>query len=254
VLLPVLLPPGVPIKAPLVDGLAGTLYAMDASVRALVEQLPHERKAHPTVAILGGGGYIGARLVAVLAPVRAVVTKDSKNGENVHVTYSPKNALSLDVLEREKDQPEREHDDGDISVPDAICAIRSTTSKSAFQRIIALDTRFAGDRRNEGAVLYTAEAADLQAADVVLVITRNGNDVAEYIQHAMPGQVRMCLFVLPAALLLVNWVYFAVGAGCVATVWVAAVLAVWLLCVLMLIIHRSQSQIAVDVVLCCCWC
>lgn len=241
-LLPVLLPPGVPIKAPLVDGLAGTLYAMDASVTALVEQLPHERKAHPTVAILGGGGYIGARLVAVLAPVRAVATKDSKN------------ALSLDVLEREKDQPERDHDDGDISVPDAICAIRSTTSKSAFQRIIALDTRFAGDRRSEGAVLYTAEAADLQAADVVLVITRNGDDVAEYIQQAMPGQVRMCLFVLPAALLLVNWVYSAVGAGCVATMWVAAVLAVWLLCVLMLIIHRSQSQIAVDVVLCCCWC
>jgi hypothetical protein len=49
------------------DGVAGTVFAMEASIRALAQQLPPERKAHPTVAILGGGGYIGARLVAVLA-------------------------------------------------------------------------------------------------------------------------------------------------------------------------------------------
>jgi hypothetical protein len=58
---------GVPIKAPIVDGLSGTVYAMEATIRALVSNLPAERKSHPTIAILGGGGYIGARLVSVLA-------------------------------------------------------------------------------------------------------------------------------------------------------------------------------------------
>jgi hypothetical protein len=189
-----LLPPGVAISAPIVDGLAGTLYAMEASIRALVDQLPSERRARPTVAILGGGGYIGARLVAVLAPQHiTATTKDSKD------------TLSLDVLldqQQELNQPACDQDCVDIPVPDAICAIGTTVvaaPKSAYRQIVALDTRFAGNRCSEGAVLYTAEPADLQAADVVLVITRNGDDVAEYVQHATPGQVGVCVCCLPVA-------------------------------------------------------
>lgn len=61
-----------------------------------------------------------------------------------------------------------------------------------LKQIIALDTRYAGNRHSRGCVLYTAEARDLEAADVVLVITRNGDDVSEYVEYAQPGQVRMC--------------------------------------------------------------
>jgi hypothetical protein len=60
---------------------------------------------------------------------------------------------------------------------------------TTFRQIIALDTRFAEKRHVKAGVLYTAEAADLEAADVVLVITRNGDDVNEYVKHAQPGQV-----------------------------------------------------------------
>jgi hypothetical protein len=63
------------------------------------------------------------------------------------------------------------------------------TPKFAYRQIIALDTRFVGNRHSKGAVLYSAEARDLRGADVVLVITRNGDDMEEYIQHAKPGQV-----------------------------------------------------------------
>jgi hypothetical protein len=61
---------------------------------------------------------------------------------------------------------------------------------TTFRQIIALDTRFADKRHVKAGVLYTAEAADLESADVVLVITRNGDDVNEYVKHAQPGQVR----------------------------------------------------------------
>lgn len=58
-----------------------------------------------------------------------------------------------------------------------------------YRQVIALDTRFADARHSRGGVLYTADPRDLEAADVVLVITRCGDDAAAYVQHARPGQV-----------------------------------------------------------------
>ena len=76
----------------------------------------------------------------------------------------------------------------DITLCDSRPAAAAGTPK--LKQIIALDTRYVGNRHTKGGVLYTAEAKDLQSADVVLVITRNGDDVAEYVKHAQPGQVR----------------------------------------------------------------
>jgi hypothetical protein len=93
----------------------------------------------------------------------------------------------LNVLQQGKDAtPMQELDCAKSTMPDV------TAPKAAYRQIIALDTRFVGNRHSKGAVLYSAEARDLRGADVVLVITRNGDDVAEYIQHAAPGQVCIC--------------------------------------------------------------
>jgi hypothetical protein len=80
------LPTGVPIKAPIMDGVAGTVFAMEASIRSLAQQLPPERKTRPTVAILGGGGYIGARLVAVLASELAPADVTASLNEGTQVS------------------------------------------------------------------------------------------------------------------------------------------------------------------------
>lgn len=153
---------GVPIKAPIVDGLSGTVFAMEATIRALVANLPAERRASPSVAILGGGGYIGSRLTSVLA--------SSGPGKDKQAQAQPRAAA----------QQQQQGVDVQVLLKDG--------PKPQFRQIIALDTRYAGNRHAKAGVLYTAEHADLSAADVVLVITRNGDDVAEYVQHSRPGQ------------------------------------------------------------------
>jgi hypothetical protein len=67
--------------------------------------------------------------------------------------------------------------------------VSSPGVRTTFKQAIALDTRYAGNRHAKAGVLYTAEQADLAAADVVLVITRNGDDAAGYVDYPRPGQV-----------------------------------------------------------------
>lgn len=161
---------------------------MEATVRALINNLPAERKANPTVAILGGGGYIGSRLSSVLATsppeinARSTVSTAASKGKSL---LTPQASFSLEV------EPT-----SDSAVTPAIGMTAAVTLRDkslevvpVLKQIIALDTRYVGNRHSKGGVLYTAEAADLESADVVLVITRNGDDVAEYVKHAQPGQV-----------------------------------------------------------------
>jgi hypothetical protein len=200
--------PGVPIKAPIVDGLSGTVYAMEATIRALVARLPAERRASPIVAILGGGGYIGARLASVLAtapptataPAAALAALPSKRAASkAGSLLEPQSSLSLDVEVAVAEATAADMT-AEVTLPGHRAAAASTldiasggaagSGHVAFKQIIALDTRYAGRRQAAGGVLYTAEPTDLSAADVVLVITRNGDDVVEYVRHARPGQVR----------------------------------------------------------------
>lgn len=187
---------GVPIQAPIVDGLSGTVFAMEATIRALVNNLPPERKANPSVAILGGGGYIGSRLVSVLAntPQQTALTTSSissKGGlllESKGSLLAPQSSFNLEV------EPTAAQADTRTVGMTAVVNLRDKAAPvvPTPKQIIALDTRYAGNRHSKAGVLYTAEAKDLEAADVVLVITRNGDDVAEYVKHAQPGQVGIC--------------------------------------------------------------
>lgn len=181
------------------DGLSGTVFAMEATIRALVDNLPQERKANPTVAILGGGGYIGSRLVSVLATrppgastggVAPLARRSTGKGGSL---LEPQSSFSLEV------EPQTADFKGNLL--SALNSRRSAVGMSAtvtlrereatvFRQIIALDTRYADKRHCKAGVLYTAEPRDLEAADVVLVITRNGDDVHEYVRHSQAGQVR----------------------------------------------------------------
>lgn len=160
---------------------------MEATVRALINNLPPERKDNPTVAILGGGGYIGSRLSSVLA-ASAPDTPATTAGKGKSL-LAPQSSFTLEVEPTNDDAAAGAQTIGmtaDITLRDA-----APTAAPVLKQIIALDTRYVGNRHSKGGVLYTAEAADLKAADVVLVITRNGDDVAEYVKHAQPGQVRL---------------------------------------------------------------
>lgn len=162
---------GVAIKAPLVDGLCGTVYAMKATIDALIRKLPAERKSQPTVAILGGGGYIAKRLVGVLAMGKRATAKHG-TAESDPLLGAP--AVALDIL------PE-----SDVNRP--------ARQPTAPHHIIALDTRYADKRHIAANVVYTADPAYLKSADVVMVLTRTGDDVEEYVEHSQPGQVRLIL-------------------------------------------------------------
>jgi hypothetical protein len=212
---------------------------MEATIRALVERLPAERRACPTVAILGGGGFIGSRLTSVLAvqpqheqeaAIAAAAAAAAAAPAAVKQHGPAGRVVSLLVLESQSSfnldlEPQAARvvrssllslgSGGGLSRRSAsrrpvgmtaTVTLRGAAATAAaaaaahagpaaavtaggFKRIIALDTRYEGNRHARGGVLYTAEASDLEAADVVLVITRNGDDVADYVQHAQPGQV-----------------------------------------------------------------
>lgn len=176
------------------DGLSGTVFAMEATIHALVENLPAERRSHPTVAILGGGGYIGARLVSVLATrppgassggVLPAARRSTGKGGSL---LEPQSSFNLDV------EPETSAADFKSSVGRPVGMSATVTLRerepTTFRQIIALDTRYADKRHIKYGVLYTAEPADLELADVILVITRNGDDVDSYVKHSQAGQVR----------------------------------------------------------------
>lgn len=179
---------GIPIKAPFVDGLSGTVYAMEATIKALISNLPPERKTNPTVAILGGGGYIGSRLVTVLATAAPETTASQTKA--LLSPQQPTGSFPGSNLARLLFRSEPANDDGKDGTTAAITLRAKKPAAPALKQIIALDTRYAGNRHSKAGVLYTAEPQDLEAADVVLVITRNGDDVAGYVKHAQPGQVR----------------------------------------------------------------
>lgn len=146
---------------------------MEASVRTLAQQLPTERQARPTMAILGGGGYVGARLVSVLAPEPAATRVNA-------VCHMQRLQDGDDTNRAAGDFDYIKHAGPDVDGPKA----------PAYRQVIALNSRFADNRHSKGGVLYTADPRDLECADVVLVITRCGDDAAGYVQHARPGQVR----------------------------------------------------------------
>jgi hypothetical protein len=165
---------------------------MEATIHALVDNLPAERKSHPTVAILGGGGYIGARLVSVLATrapgasgggVLRVARRSTGKGGSL---LEPQSSFNLEV------EPETAAADFRSSSLVGMTATITLRERepTTFRQIIALDTRYADNRNIKAGVLHTAEPADLELADVVLVITRNGDDIVEYVKHSQPGQVR----------------------------------------------------------------
>jgi hypothetical protein len=181
---------------------------MTTAIKALVDTLPAERKARPTLAILGGGGYIGARLVTVLASKQASAAgrdkdtgtdntdKDQKliglsqvAGLLNHNPHSPQpNARSSSSSDDLSDDTTASHDQ-DIATA-TVMVREEPASRFAYKQVIAMDLRYGGNRHEEGGVLYTADPRDLSAADVVLVITRNGDNVAGYVDYARPGQVR----------------------------------------------------------------
>lgn len=166
------------------DGLSGTLFAMEATVRALINNLPPERRAKPSVAILGGGGYIGSRLSSLLAAAPPA-SLSGHVGSKGKALSAPGPSFSLEV---EPTTAEGAGSTVDMTADVTLCA--KTAAAAPLKQIVALDTRYAGNRHTKGGVLYTAEPRDLEGADVVLVITRSGDDVAEYVKHAQPGQVR----------------------------------------------------------------
>eukprot|EP00775_Hariotina_reticulata_P011407 gene11407-11555_t len=192
---------GVPIKAPVVDGLSGTVFAMEAAIRALLDKLPPERQAQPTVAVLVGGGYIGARLVSVLAaqnqaqntsgqywssPINAGKPQNQPSRiSNPTVRLGPQ---SKPLPQAEQASPQPGQPLG-LAVSNDLLLTVSPAATSLFKQVIALDTRYKGTHTEQWGVLCTAEPKDLETADVVLVITRSGDDVAEYVEHAQPGQV-----------------------------------------------------------------
>lgn len=183
---------GVRIEAPLVDGLCGTVFAMTTAIQALVDTLPPERKARPTVAILGGGGYIGARLVTVLASKQASAAGTDKQQKLNDAVQGP---VLLDQSPHSSDDDLSDDTtashDQDIATATVTLRDRGAERLQAYKQVIALDLRYEGNRHEEAGVLYTADPRDLSAADVVLVITRNGDNVADYVDYARPGQVGM---------------------------------------------------------------
>lgn len=180
------------------DGLCGTVFAMTTAIKALVDTLPPERKARPTLAILGGGGYIGARLVTVLASKQqasaAGTDKDTDHKGKDHTLDSlPSGAVLLDQTPHNSDDDLSDDTTAshDQDLATATVMLREDPwSRFAYKQVIAMDLRYEGNRHEEAGVLYTADPRDLSAADVVLVITRNGDNVAGYVEYARPGQVR----------------------------------------------------------------
>jgi hypothetical protein len=173
---------------------------MTTAIQALVDTLPPERKARPTLAILGGGGYIGARLVTVLASKQASAAVTDKQQKLSDAVQAPVQSDQLPHSSDDdlSDDTNTSHDQ-DIATATVMLRDEGAERLQAYKQVIALDLRYEGNRHEEAGVLYTADPRDLSAADVVLVITRNGDNVAGYVDYARPGQVRMQLHCVPCA-------------------------------------------------------
>ena len=115
---------GVDLGQPFTRGDRGTLSAMLGAARELAE-----RTGRPsdelTIAVPGGGGFIGMRL-----------------------------ALELGA---------------------------------EFRRVIALDPRYHGERRRHDNLVFTDRPDEVGDADVVIVLTRRGDEVADVVPHLRPG-------------------------------------------------------------------
>ena len=178
----------VAIDPPLVDGLSGTVFAMESAVRALAAQAAGGGGGGSgglTVAVVGGGGYLGTRLVAALTA--AVERPAEESGD-------PQEAAGGGA-------GGGRHGGGQCT----------TTPLTPFARVIALDSRYAGPDGTSGrtgyaivpvalgsgppgraattaAVVRTADQTVVAGADVILVITATGDDAAGCAAHAVPGQ------------------------------------------------------------------
>ncbi len=117
---------GVGLEPPFIHGNRGAVCAMVGAARELARLLG-KPPAEVTVGLVGGGGFIGSRLLASLS------------GE--------------------------------------------------FARVIALDSRFAGDPSEDRGVRYTDRPEDLVEAEAVVVLTARGTDTATMAQHLAPEAV-----------------------------------------------------------------
>ena len=61
--------------------------------------------------------------------------------------------------------------------------------KTEFDRVIAVDPRYAGESREAGNVLYTARPEDVAVAEAVMVLTARGSDTAGIAHHLSCGTV-----------------------------------------------------------------
>ena len=117
---------GVELQPPFTQGDRGTVWAMLRAVRKLAGMLGKPTE-EVTLALLGGAGFIGSRLV-----------------ENLRTRYN---------------------------------------------RIIAIDPRYAEASREAGNVVYTARPEEVAEAEAVMVLTARGSDTASIAHHLTPGTV-----------------------------------------------------------------
>jgi predicted amino acid dehydrogenase len=115
---------GVDLGQPFTRGDRGTLSAMLAAARELARRTgrPSEEL---TIAVPGGGGFVGMRLALELGP--------------------------------------------------------------EFGRVVAVDPRYRGERRRHGNIVFTDSARELTGADVVIVLTRRGEEMGEIAPFLSPG-------------------------------------------------------------------
>lgn len=117
---------GVHLDPPFTHGNRGTVCAMLWATRQLAERLGKPTE-EVTLALIGGAGFIGSRLIESL--------------------------------------------------------------RTEFDRVIAVDPRYAGASREAGNVFYTARAEDVAEAEAVMVLTARGSDTASIAHHLAPGTV-----------------------------------------------------------------
>jgi hypothetical protein len=117
---------GVDLDPPFTHGDRGTVCAMLGAIRQLAGKLGKPTE-DVTLALIGGAGFIGSRLIESLT--------------------------------------------------------------TEFDRVIAVDPRYAGESREAGNVFYTARAEDVGEAEAVMVLTARGSDTASIAHHLTSGTV-----------------------------------------------------------------
>ncbi len=117
---------GLGLDRPFTHGDRGTVCAMLGAIRQLAGMLGKPTK-DVTLALIGGAGFIGSRLIESLT--------------------------------------------------------------TEFDRVIAVDPRYAGASREVGNVFYTARAEDVAEAEAVMVLTACGSDTAGIAHHLSSGTV-----------------------------------------------------------------